>query len=161
MSITLRTATPEDYAFLLEVYASARAPEMEMVPWTDEQKATFLKFQFDAQDSHYRSQYPTAEFQVILNRDVPVGRLCLLRAADEIRILDITILPDHRSQGIGTSVINPLLDEARDGQKSVNIWVESFNPSQSLFRRLGFLMVQEDGFNQLLEFRSMAQSLTT
>jgi ribosomal protein S18 acetylase RimI-like enzyme len=161
MSITLRNVAPEDYAFLLKVYASARAPEMEMVPWSDEQKVAFLQFQFDAQDSHYRSQYPTAEFQVIMNGDVPVGRLYLLRAAGEIRILDITILPDYRSRGIGASVINPLLDEATAGKKSVSIWVESFNPSQSLFRRLGFLMVQEDGFNQLLEFRALAQSLTT
>jgi N-acetylglutamate synthase-like GNAT family acetyltransferase len=161
VSITLRKITPADDAFLREVYASARAPELAMVPWSDDQKSAFLKFQFDAQDSHYRTEFPAAEFQLILNNDAPAGRLYLLRTADEIRIMDITILPEFRSQGIGTSVIKPLLDEATAGNKRVTIWAESFNPSQSLFRRLGFTLAQEDGFNHLLEFRPSAQNRTT
>lgn len=161
MPITLRAVTLEDQAFLLEAYASARAPEMAMVPWSDEQKAAFLKLQFEAQDSYYRAQFPTAEFQVIMNDDIPVGRLYVLRAADEIRILDITILPHSRSQGIGTSLIKPLIEEATAANLHVTIWVENFNPSQTLFRRLGFSLLQEDGFNQLLEFRPLAQNLTT
>ena len=154
MSISLRDATPEDGPFLRDVYASTRAAEMEMVPWSEEQKGAFLKFQFEAQDLHYRSQ-SGADFQIILNAGAPVGRLYLLRKADEIRILDITILPEWRSQGIGSSLIGQLLDEA--GERAVTIWVENFNPSQSLFRRLGFAMVQEEGFNQLLEFRALAE----
>ena len=159
MSIALRDVTPEDDAFLREVYASTRAAEVEMVPWSEEQKAAFLRFQFEAQDSYYRSQFPTADFQIIMNAGAPVGRFYVLRKTDEIRILDITILPESRSQGIGTSLIGQLLDEA--AERAVTIWVENFNPSQSLFRRLGFSVVQEDGFNQLLEFRALAQNLTT
>ena len=155
MAIALRDVTPEDEPFLREVYASARAAELEMVPWSEEQKAAFLKFQFEAQDSQYRSQFTSADFQLIMNADAPVGRFYVLRTTDEIRILDITILPDSRSQGIGTSLIEQLLEEA--AERAVTIWVESFNPSQSLFRRLGFSVVQEDGFNQLLEFRALAQ----
>src|SRR5437773_3010769 len=153
MSITLRDVTPEDDAFLREVYASTRAAEVEMVPWSEEQKAAFLKFQFEAQDSHYRTQFATADFQIIMNAGAPVGRFYVLRKTDEIRILDITILPESRSQGIGTSLIGQLLDEA--AERAVTIWVENFNPSQSLFRRLGFSVVQEDGFNQLLELRAL------
>ena len=160
MEITLRAVTPEDEAFLREVYASAREPEMAMVPWSDEQKAAFLKLQFDAQDSYYRAQFPAADFQLIMNDEAPVGRLYVLRGADEIRILDISILPGARSQGIGTSLMKPLLEEAAAADKPVTIWVENFNPSQTLFRRLGFSVIQEDGFNQLLEFRPLAQNLT-
>jgi len=158
--ITLRAVTPEDDAFLREVYASVRAQEMAMVPWSDEEKAAFLKSQFDAQDSYYRAQFPAAEFQVIMNDDAPVGRLYVLRGGDEIRILDVSILPDARSQGIGTSLMKPLLEEAVAANKPVTIWVENFNPSQTLFRRLGFSVIHEDGFNQLLEFRPLAQNLT-
>jgi ribosomal protein S18 acetylase RimI-like enzyme len=158
--ITLRAATPEDEAFLRQVYASARASEMAMVPWTDEEKDAFLRVQFDAQDSYYRAQFPAAEFQVIMNDDAPVGRLYILRGGDQTRILDISILPDCRSQGIGTSLMKPLLEEARAANQPLTIWVENFNPSQTLFRRLGFSVIQEDGFNQLLEFRPLAQNLT-
>jgi len=161
MTITLREATAQDEGFLREVYASTRANEMALVPWTDEQKAAFLKFQFDAQDSYYRAQYPAARFQVICNDDEPIGRLYVVREDEQIRILDVTILPDHRAQGFGSTLIDELLDEAIATKKSLTIWIEPDNPSQSFFRRKGFSMVQEEGFNQLLEFRSVAQDRTT
>jgi N-acetylglutamate synthase-like GNAT family acetyltransferase len=160
MSITLRDATAQDEQFLVEVYASTRAAELAMVPWTDEQKTVFVKFQFDAQDSYYRAQFPAAQFQIIMNDGEPVGRLYVLREDEQIRILDITIAPNRRGGGVGSSVIGELLNEATDTQRSLTIWVEKDNPSQSLFRRKGFLVTQEDGFNQLLEFRALAQNMT-
>jgi hypothetical protein len=49
-----------------------------------------------------------------------------------------------------------LLAEATRESKVVRIHVESFNPSQSLFQRLGFSMIEENGFNHLLEWRPTA-----
>ena len=37
---------------------------------------------------------------------------------DEIRIIDITLLPDHRRRGLGTALLRDLLDEgARTGKR--------------------------------------------
>jgi GNAT superfamily N-acetyltransferase len=153
MSIHLRDATAEDEPFLREVYASTRALELSLVSWDNEQRDAFLKFQFDAQHSYYRAQFPEASYQIILNDDTPVGRLYVLRKSEEIKILDITVLPQHRNSGIGASLMHDLLAEgAREG-KPVSIWVEQFNPSQNLFQRLGFSAIQEDGYNNLMEWR--------
>src|SRR5260370_40781357 len=48
MSITLRDATAEDNAFLREVYASSRADEFALAPWSQEQREAFLDSQFQA-----------------------------------------------------------------------------------------------------------------
>jgi len=154
MTITLRDATGEDEAFLRQVYACTRAEEMALVPWTDEQREAFLRFQFDAQDSYYRSQFPEAAYQIILKDGAPVGRLYVYRNSTDMRILDITILPEHRAAGVGTSLIRDLQAEAEESNQPLNIWVENFNRSQSLFKRLGFLIVQEEGYNNLLEYRA-------
>jgi GNAT superfamily N-acetyltransferase len=151
MLITLRDAEPEDEAFLRQVYACTRAEELAILPWTSDQREGFLRFQFDAQDSHYRSQFPEASYQIILKDGAPVGRLYVLRTPSQIRILDITILPEHRAAGIGTSLIGDLLLEAEPKGQAVAIWVENFNRSQTLFKRLGFSIVQEEGFNNLME----------
>lgn len=156
MSILLRDVTAEDERFLREVYASTRALELSLVPWSDEQREAFLRFQFDAQDSHYRQQYPEASFQVILKDDEPVGRLYLVRGSAEIKILDITVLPQDRNAGIGTTLLRELLAEAEQTARPVVIWVEHFNPSQNLFKRLGFSQIQEDGYNHLMEWRPRA-----
>lgn len=153
MPITLRDALPADERFLFEVYASTRAEEMALVPWNEEQRKSFLTMQFAAQHSHYREQFPEANYGVILRDDQAVGRLYVLRDKTETRILDITVLPEYRNRGIGTSLLRDLLDEASHSGKPVLIYVETFNPSLRLFERLGFRIMAEEGFNFLLEWR--------
>ena len=124
-----------------------------MVPWNDEQREAFLRMQFDAQHSYYHAQFPEASYQIILREAEPIGRMYVLRKEQEIEILDITLLPQHRGAGIGTSLMRELLQEADRSGHAVNIWVEEYNPSRSLFERLGFSKVHEEGFNWLLEYR--------
>jgi ribosomal protein S18 acetylase RimI-like enzyme len=152
MPITLREETAEDQLFLLEVYASTRAQEMALVPWSDEQRAAFVRSQFDAQHSYYQAQFPDASYQVIMIDGERAGRVYVLRESEAIRILDITLLPQHRNNGIGSSLIREVLAEADETGKAVSIWVENFNPSLKLFERLGFVRIQEDGFNWLMEY---------
>jgi ribosomal protein S18 acetylase RimI-like enzyme len=153
MPITLRDALPEDESFLFEVYASTRAQEMALVPWDDEQRNSFLTMQFAAQHSHYREQFPDASYSVIFRDDLPLGRFYVLREKREIRILDITVLPEYRNGGIGTALLRDLLDEAAQSEKRVLIYVETFNPSLRLFERLGFKSIAEEGINFLMEWR--------
>lgn len=139
----MRPVAPADEGFLLQVYASTRSEELAHVPWTDEQRAAFVKMQFDAQQHHYRSNFPTALHHVIEQEGRPVGRLYVLRADDFIRILDITLVPERRNAGLGTPLLADLMDEAAETRRPLRIYVESFNPSLRLFERLGFRKVQE------------------
>ncbi len=157
MSITLRDETDDDAAFLLEVYASARADEMALVPWSDEQKEAFLKSQLDLQLSSYRARYPDASYHIILEDEKAVGRLYVRRENEEIRIMDITVLPHSRNRGVGASLVRNMLAEGLEISKPVTIWIEHFNPSMSLFERLGFTKTQEDGVNWLMEWRPKNQ----
>jgi len=156
MAITRRDAGPEDEPFLFQVFACTRAAELAQVPWSDEQRAAFLTMQFTAQHSYYHEHYPDAAYQVILRDDEPVGRLYVRREKERIRILDITVLPDHRNAGIGRGLIQSLLDEAAEAKQKVQIYVESFNPSLALFQKMNFSQLEEDGFNLLLEWRPPA-----
>jgi ribosomal protein S18 acetylase RimI-like enzyme len=153
MPVILRTVTPEDEAFLLKVYASTRAEELSRVPWSDEQREAFLKMQFAAQQLHYQTHNPTATHDLILLDAHPVGRLYVARREREIRILDLTLLPDYRNQGIGTPLIKELMTEAAQAGKPLTIYVESFNPSLRLFEHLGFSKIEDDGINYLMEWR--------
>ncbi len=154
MPITLRDSGPQDEPFLLEVYASTRAQEMALVPWDDEQRKSFLTMQFVAQHSHYRARYPDASYSLICREALPLGRFYVLREKDVIRILDLTLLPEHRNGGIGTSLLRELLEEAGQSGKRVQIYVETYNPSLRLFERLGFKNIAEEGINFFLEWRA-------
>lgn len=150
MAITFRPVTAHDEAFLCAVYASTRAEEMALVPWTDEQRQAFVHMQFTAQQEHYRTFFPQARHEIVLQDQHPVGRLYVDRTVDEIHILDLTILPAHRNTGIGTAILQDLLAEAAHQGQRVRMQVESFNTSLHLFARLGFSRVAEQGLHYTL-----------
>ena len=149
--ITLRAADAGDRAFLLQVYASTREDELRLVPWSDEQKSAFVEQQFEAQDAYYREQYSPATFEVIELDGRPSGRLYVARWDDEIRIIDIALLPERRGHGIGTELLRDLLDEGARTARRVSIHVERNNPALRLYGRLGFTPVADQGVYLLLE----------
>ena len=151
-NITLRPVTAEDDDFLLSVYASTRAEEMARVPWAPEQKDAFVRMQFEAQKGHYPAEYPRARHDLICADGTPVGRIYVDRGASRFHILDITVLPQHRNTGIGSFLLGQLLQEAGESLKPVSIYVENFNPSLRLFKRLGFQVAEENGFQLLLKW---------
>ncbi|MHA3773188.1 N-acetyltransferase family protein [Verrucomicrobiota bacterium sgz303538] len=151
---TLRPVQVEDMPFLREVYASTRADELALVSWTDEQKAEFCRMQFEAQDKHYREHYPKAQFLIIEHGELPVGRLYVDRWPREIRIMDIALLPEHRSKGIGSVLIRELQQEAQASGKTLSIHVEKFNPALRLYDRLGFRPIEDKGVYHLMVWQS-------
>ena len=84
----------------------------------------------------------------------PAGRLYVARWEDEIRVMDIALLPEHRGAGIGTRLLRDLLDEAEASGKKVTVHVELNNPALTLYQRLGFRPVAERGVYLLLETRA-------
>jgi ribosomal protein S18 acetylase RimI-like enzyme len=152
-SLTLRPIRPDDEAFLYQVYASTRAEELAPLSWDENQKAAFLRMQFDAQHRFYQAQFPEAAFAVILRDGRPAGRLYVERRPDEIRIIDIALLPEHRRAGLGSTLLKDLLAEADRAGQPIRIHVERFNPALRLYHRLGFTQVGDTGVYFLLERR--------
>jgi GNAT superfamily N-acetyltransferase len=138
---------------LLRIYRSTREEELAMVlDWNEEMKAAFVHQQFEAQHVWYRDHYEGAQFDVILVDGAPAGRLYVHRRADDIRLVDITLLPDFRKGGLGTSILHDLLAEGREAGKPVTIHVEVFNPAMRLYERLGFVPVEERGPYRLMKW---------
>lgn len=150
--ITLRPVTPEDESFLYRVYAGTREDELAPLEWDDAQKDSFLRMQFNAQHRFYREQFPSADFDIIQTVDQPIGRLYVDRREDEIRIIDIALLPEHRDSGIGSALLKDLLTEASAAGKPVRIHVERFNPALRLYDRLGFIQVGDNDVYYLMEW---------
>jgi GNAT superfamily N-acetyltransferase len=151
-SVTRRPIEEEDKEFLLRLYWTTRAEEMAMVTdWTDEQKDAFVRMQFQAQHAWYQEHYGDAQFDLILADGIPAGRLYVHRRADEIRLVDISLLPEYRSGGIGTALLNELFAESAESGKPVTIHVEKYNPALRLYERLGFVPVADRGVYLLLK----------
>ncbi len=153
-SFSLRNVTPSDNDFLFRVYASTRADEMKQLPWNSDQQEMFLKMQYTAQQQDYLRRFPDGEHKVIVMGGEPAGRLYLARCIDEIRILDIALLPEHRNKGVGRMLIDELIQEASQTRRPLRIYIEQNSSALRLFERLGFSNVQDIGSHFLFEWRA-------
>jgi GNAT superfamily N-acetyltransferase len=150
--LQLRPVQPEDTPFLLRVYASARAAEMAMVPWTGEQKESFLRAQFEAQTREYTARHPHAEHSILVYRRRDVGRCFVSRAGAQVHILDLTVLTPERNAGAGSALIRRLQEEAAVAGAPLTIYVETFNPALAFFTKRGFRPQQQEGIHLLLKW---------
>jgi len=143
-SLSLRAATPHDAAFLLQVYASTRMDELKAIAWDENQKLAFVKMQFDARQRQYREVYPHAVCSIILKDDQPIGTILVDRNDREIRLVDISILPEHRNAGAGTQLVVKLLEDATVAALPVNLHVLKTSDAVRFYQRLGFSKIEED-----------------
>ena len=149
----MRPIRLDDHPFLLELYASTREQELAALPWDAAQKAAFVRMQFDAQHAQYQEHYAGAAFDIILINGQPAGRLYVARKDEEIRIVDIALLPDYCNRGIGTTLLRGLQSEAAAvGRKPLRIHVERFNPALRLYERLGFRQIADRGVYLFMEW---------
>lgn len=158
--ITFRPERPEDEPFLYRLYVSTREPEMRYVDWSPEQKTTFLRQQFGAQTLHYKTQYADADYSIILFDGTPAGRLYLHRRSGDLRIMDILLAPEHRGSGIGTILLEEILQKAAAEGSSVSIHVEQDNPALRLYQRLGFRQIDTFGVYLLMEWKPPGQAIS-
>ena len=152
-AITFRPIRPEDADFLYEVYASTRQDMLAALGWTAAQGDAFLRMQFHAQDQSYRTQFPNADFLIVLLQERPIGRLYVERRADEILGIDIPLLPAYRQAGIGTAILHDLFAEAARVGKPFRFHVEKMNVrARRLYERLGCTVLTDDGMFLFMEW---------
>lgn len=137
--ITYRTETDADVPWLCDLYRTTREAELQQVDWPEELKQAFIQQQFSAQREQYRQHYPGAAFLVIEREGDAVGRLYLHHTRHEVRLMEVTLLPALRGQGLGTRLMAALLAWSRQLKLPMTLHVEPFNPAQRLYQRLGFV----------------------
>jgi GNAT superfamily N-acetyltransferase len=153
-AVALRPVTPMDEEFLLTVYASTRTIEMAQVPWSEEQKASFVRWQFNLQRREYDANYPNTEHDVIVVDERPAGRIWVSRDDEQIRLLDIALLPEFQNRGVGTLLLRHLIDEAAGAKKPLRHMVFVLNAdARRFYERMGFVLIEELGAYQHMEWR--------
>jgi len=154
-TLTLRLVTPADDAFLLSVYDSTRADELSQAEWQEGQKELFVKWQFDLQRREYEARFPDAEYNVILIGDRPAGRIWIGRDSEQIRLLDIALLPEFQNRGAGTILLRRLIDESKEAGKPLRHMVFVLNDdAHRFYERLGFVMIEEFGAYKHMEWKA-------
>src|SRR5437660_10752255 len=143
--ISFRAVTPEDEEFLLKLYKSSRGDDLRGLGWSEERISEFLEMQYEAQQRLRSKDYQNATDEIVLLDGKPAGHLSIERREDEIRCVDIALLPENRRAGVGTLLIRRLQNEARSVSKPLRLQLIRFNRAVTLLERLGFVRPSQTG----------------
>ena len=141
-ALTLRPVLAGDTAFLLVLYTSTREGEFPFLDAARRQQ--LLELQFAAQQAGYQMQFPGSEHRIIECGAESAGRIWIANTNDSIRIVDISLLPRFRRQGIGTAVYRGVLADAAARRMGVSASVLKANTASLRFHEaLGFTIAGE------------------
>jgi ribosomal protein S18 acetylase RimI-like enzyme len=104
-----------------------------------------LDQQFRAQAADYVRNYPAGGHRIVELEGDPIGRVWLDRRPDELLVVDMAILPEHRSSGIGSLLLREIFADADAAGVRVRMTTSKTNPRAiALCKRLGFSVVDPD-----------------
>ncbi len=143
MDVSVRPATEADVAFLTDVVIEATYDQG--------------RFPDDFDEVDYRSGFGEwtreqvhgdgagSSISVVQVDGVDVGRLRVVRRADLVEIAGLQLLPEHQNRGVGRTVVDMLVAQARADRLPVELGVEKDNPrARSFWESCGFTYVGED-----------------
>ena len=152
--LVLRCADSPDLSLLARIYATTREQELRAVPWTDAQKRAFADWQSSLQERHYRTHYPGLEQLIIEKtedgRTLAIGRIYVDTAEHEVRLLDVTLLPEFRNRGIGTRLMEALVRYVDTLEREATLHVEPYNSAKRLYLRFGFAVEETRGIYEFM-----------
>lgn len=142
MTIRTRIATQNEDEFLFEVYASSRIEEIASWKWADKENLNFLQIQYQCQKNYYALQYPNLETKIILFENEKIGKLLLADLVDRLVIVDLALLLKYQNIGIGTEVLQRIVERARNSNQNIELSVLRSNErAKRLYERMGFQVI--------------------
>jgi len=151
-SLTLRPLTSEDSPFLVRLYKSGRGDDLRELGWDESRIDDFLEMQYQAQRTFDEQDYAKATDQLILWSGNRAGRLLVESRENEIRCVDLALLPEFRNRGLGTILMRRLQQQAVTAQKPLRLQVIRYSRAINLFERLGFVRTSETGSHFQMEW---------
>ena len=129
MECRLRPATNRDREFLYRLHCRTMREVIERTwGWDD-----------DWQVKDFDRRMGACQVFVIDVGEEPVGGLMLDLTADNLDIVELQILPAHQRQGIGTWIIERVIDDAKRRGLRVTLSVVPANSdAKRLYERIGF-----------------------
>src|SRR6185437_4018979 len=136
--IDLRNAREEDLPFFFSLYSDVRGPEMSGWGWPAAQRESFLRMQFEAQRRSWQAAYPNTADRVVCLGDLPIGRILTAHTQHGTHLIDIALLGEFRSRGIGAWLLRQLMTDCERSHSALSLQVLNGNPARRLYLRLGF-----------------------
>ena len=129
MTLRFRRAAEADCEFCYRVRKRSFRKHAEKVRGWDE----------EGERARHRTRFGSQDYQVIQWEGLDVGILSVEKTPDALKIFQLFILPEHQGMGIGSSVMEYLIEEAAKLHVPLRLQIINRNDrALSFYRRHGF-----------------------
>jgi ribosomal protein S18 acetylase RimI-like enzyme len=150
--VDFRAASVEDATFLAALFASVKGAELAAAGLPAPLVDQLVNSQADVERRSRAVQYPDAIDRIVVVEGRDVGRLLVDRTVARTLLVDVSLLPDWRGRGIGGALVRTLVDESDATGVPVHLTVRRENPAIRLYRRAGFVVVDEDALDLRMKY---------
>jgi ribosomal protein S18 acetylase RimI-like enzyme len=133
MRIAVRPACAEDFDFCADLYFS----EMDRT-------IRELNLDFAKQAANLRQRWDPRQVGIITLDGADIGWVQSMTEHDALFLGQLFVAPAHQGRGIGTMIVQRLIEEAACDRRAVTLGVVKTNPALRLYQRLGFRTTHED-----------------
>lgn len=133
MNYTLRNVRENDKNFIYNVKKTSIYDYVDKIWGWDE----------EYQIKDFENDFNTEDYKIIVADHKDIGFIQIYGDDSNINIIEIHIIPEYQGNGIGSSIIKNIIEQAVKRDKSVNIgcFIDN-NRAKALYERLGFKIIR-------------------
>ncbi|MDT4329290.1 GNAT family N-acetyltransferase [Methylomonas sp. MED-D] len=148
--LNLRPQRDNDATFLAGLYHSLR-DDLRLLDAERDFVEELIEMQFRAQREGYGQQFPNAMYFIIEIHSQAVGRVAVDFGHNEVRLIDLALLPAARNRGHGRAVIRALQQAAGQAHAPLTLVAALDNPGAlAFYAKLGFGLARTSDSHALL-----------
>ena len=129
-----RQARPEDFAFALALYLESTKPLL----------IALGRWEEDRVRARFAEDFTPERAQMLHDDGRVIGWIQVSENGEGLHLDQLHLTEGYRNRGIGTRLIEALLDRGRRSGKWVGLNVIRGNPAIRLYQRLGFSLIGGD-----------------
>lgn len=138
---SLRGATDADLEPMMRIGHEGLRPHIEALRGWDQAE----------HEAGFREHFVPEQISIVEVGGVAVGYFKMLEEEDHCFLEGIYLGAEVRGQGLGTRILEDLLDCCGQAGKPMRLQVFQTNPAQHLYRRLGFAVTRETDTHLFME----------
>jgi ribosomal protein S18 acetylase RimI-like enzyme len=133
MKYYLRNITEKDKNFIYSTKKSSIYDYVQKIWGWDE----------EYQIKDFESNFILENFRIILVEGKDIGFVQIIEKSLNINITEIHIISEYQGYGIGSSIVNRIIEQASNNMKTVTIgcFIDNFR-AKDLYERLGFEVIK-------------------
>lgn len=141
-AVGLRPQRDSDAPFVAALYNTTR-DDLRQAVAPQALIEELIEMQFRAQREGYGQKFPNAMYFIVETQGENIGRVAVDFGSNEVRIIDLALMPAARNKGHGTSVFRALQAAAAKVRAPLTLTVALNNPrAVQLYGVLGFRVEQ-------------------